>query len=244
MSENISKIKAVFVWSGGKDSALALHKIQRDPAFEVVYLLTTVNKSYNRVSMHGVRVSLLEQQAQALHLPLQQVLLPENPSMEEYDQLMTNAFTQLKQLGITAAIFGDIFLPDLREYREKQMAAIGIQAVFPLWHIPTTTLIHEFIALEFRAVLVCLNAKYFSKEFAGRAIDSTFLTDLPVGVDPCGENGEYHSFVHDGPNFRHPVPFNFGETVFRTYAASGNTNNDDGANTPGYDNAFWFIDLQ
>ncbi len=240
---DISKIKAVFVWSGGKDSALALYKIRQNPAYEVMCLLTTVNKQFNRISMHGVRTVLLEQQAQALELPVMQVLVPENPSMEVYGQLMTDAFTQLKKRGVTAAIFGDIFLEDLRLYREQQMHHIGIEAVFPLWKKATVDLVQEFITLKFKAVLVCLNARYFSETFAGREIDEQFLQDLPPGVDPGGENGEYHSFVYDGPGFANPVTFALGETVFRTYGPTPTSDENDAA-CPSYDSAFWFIDLK
>lgn len=237
------KIKAVFVWSGGKDSAMALYRILQNPSYQITYLLTTVNKQFNRVSMHGVRTTLLEQQAESLQLPLLQVQLPENPSMEEYTVLMTEAFTQLKKSGIRAAVFGDIFLQDLRAYREQQMEQIGLKAVFPLWNQDTTLLINDFISLNFKAVLVCLNAKYFPETFAGREIDETFLADLPTGVDPCGENGEYHSFVYNGPIFKNPINFEIGETVFRNYGATANSAAEN-PGSPSYDNAFWFLDLK
>ena len=242
MPTDNGKIKAVFVWSGGKDSAMALYHILQDPKYKVTYLLTTISKQFNRVSMHGVRTTLLKQQAIALQLPLLQVLVPENPSMEEYGALMTAAFTQLKQQGITTAIFGDIFLEDLRAYREQQMQQLGIACFFPLWNKATSEVIQDFIGLQFKAVLVCLNAKYFSETFAGREINEQFLQDLPPGVDPCGENGEYHSFVYDGPIFTQPIPFTLGETVFRRYQPTNSSEED--TSCPPYDNAFWFIDLK
>ncbi len=193
--------------------------------------------------MHGVRTTLLGQQAHALGLPLRQVLLPENPDMATYQQLIGEAYTELKSAGITAAIFGDIFLADLRAYREQQMAALGLTAVFPLWHIPTPTLIREFVSLKFRAVLVCLNARYFSQAWGGRELDESFLHDLPSGVDACGENGEYHSFVYDGPIFSAPVAFTVGETVYRLYTPT-TTNPAEEEDDLAYDNGFWFTDLQ
>ncbi|QNF31928.1 diphthine--ammonia ligase [Adhaeribacter swui] len=240
---NFLKIKAVFVWSGGKDSALALHQILQDVRYEVTHLLTTVNQQFNRVSMHGVRTRLLEQQAKSLQLPLIQVRVPENPTMAEYEALMATAFNQLKATGISAAIFGDIFLADLRAYREQQMQQIGLEAMFPLWQKSTTSLVQQFVQLQFKAVLVCLNAKYFPETFAGQEIDADFLKNLPPGVDPCGENGEYHSFVYDGPIFKHPIPFTFGETIFRTYGNPSSQANEE-SHKPNHDYAFWFIDLK
>jgi uncharacterized protein (TIGR00290 family) len=238
-----SKTKAVFVWSGGKDSALALYKIKQHPAYEVIYLLTTVSQKYQRVTMHGIRTTLLVHQAQALGIPLRQVILPENPDMATYNQLMAEAFIELKMLGVTAAVFGDIFLADLRAYREQQMTALGLAAVFPLWHIPTSEVMKEFISLKFKAVLVCLNARYFPQAFGGRAIDDNFLRDLPPGVDACGENGEYHSFVYDGPLFSAPVPFTTGKTVARQYTPAAKDRENE-VNASSYDHAFWFTDLQ
>jgi uncharacterized protein (TIGR00290 family) len=240
--KNLKK-KAVFVWSGGKDSALALYQVLQDPNYEVTHLLTTVNKELNRVTMHGVRTTLLEKQAQALQLPLVQVRVPENPSMAEYETLMAEALHQLKETGITVAIFGDIFLADLRVYREQKMQQLGMQAVFPLWQKSTTALIKQFIDLKFKAVLVCLNAKYFPEPSAGQEIDADFLKNLPPGVDPCGENGEYHSFVYDGPIFTKPITFMLGETIRRTYQPVQDQSEQE-SNRPVYDNSFWFIDLK
>ncbi|RDC66513.1 Dph6-related ATP pyrophosphatase [Adhaeribacter pallidiroseus] len=243
MANIFLKKKAVFVWSGGKDSALALYQILQDANYQVTHLLTTVNQQLNRVTMHGVRTSLLAQQAQALQLPLVQVRVPENPSMAEYEQVMAAAFQQLKDTGVTVAVFGDIFLEDLRAYREQQMQQIGLQAVFPLWQKSTTALINQFVQLKFKAVLVCLHAAYFPETYAGQEINADFLKNLPASVDPCGENGEYHSFVYDGPIFGHPVNFTRGETLLRTYAPPKNQSTENTADPdPPY--SFWFIDLK
>lgn len=193
--------------------------------------------------MHGIRTTLLEQQAQALQLPLIQVLVPENPSMAEYESLMGVAFNQLKETGVTAAIFGDIFLADLRAYREQQMQQLGLEAVFPLWQIPTITLIQQFVQLQFKAVLVCLDAKHFPETYAGCEIDANFLKNLPAGVDPCGENGEYHTFVYDGPIFTNPILFTFGEIIRRTYQPPQDQSAPD-TTIPRPDYAFWFINLK
>ncbi len=230
------------VWRGGKDSALALYQILQDPTYQVTHLLTTVNAALNRVTMHGVRTTLLEQQAQALQLPLVQVRVPENPSMAEYENLMAQAFNQLKKTGVSVAVFGDIFLEDLRAYREQQMQQLDLQAIFPLWQKSTIALIEQFIQLRFKAVLVCLNAKYFPETYAGREIDAYFLKNLPTDVDPCGENGEYHSFVYDGPIFTNPIYFTPGETILRTYQPAQDQSEE--TPNPVYNHSFWFIDLQ
>lgn len=230
---------AFFVWSGGKDSALALHRVIVGKKYAVKYLLTTVNETLRRITMHGVRVALLEAQAQALGIPLIQVLMPENPDMAAYNQRMLEALTKLKIEGIETAIFGDIFLEDLRAYREKQMAGIGMKAIFPLWQENTTGLIHEFTELQFKAVLVCVSQARLGKSFIGREINAALLADLPPHVDPCGENGEYHSFVYDGPIFQRSVAFRKGEIIFRNYAVEAK----DEYQIAPYDSEFWFLDL-
>ena len=193
--------------------------------------------------MHGVRTTLLEQQAHALQLPLIQVRVPENPSMAEYESLMAAAFHKLKETGVSAAVFGDIFLEDLRTYRVQQMQQIGLEAVFPLWQKPTHALIKQFVDLQFKAVLVCLSAKYFPETYAGLEINADFLKNLPPDVDPGGENGEYHSFVYDGPIFTNPIAFTLGETIRRTYQPVQDQSDQE---SPGlvYDHSFWFIDLK
>jgi uncharacterized protein (TIGR00290 family) len=226
--------KAIFNWSGGKDSALCLHKVLQQNEYDIASLLTSVNTHYERVSMHGVRISLLEKQAQSLDLPLYQLRLPEMPSMEEYNDRMEQTMNYFRAQGVTYSIFGDIFLEDLRQYREDRLNQANISGVFPLWKIPGHQLMHEFIDQGFKAVLVCINARYLDRSFVGREIDADLLRDLPPNVDVCGENGEYHSFVYDGPIFRRPVAFTKGEIVYRNYAAGENAAHDTG---------FWYIDL-
>ncbi len=209
--------KSIFNWSGGKDSALALHKILNEGQFDIHALMTTVNSQFNRISMHGVRKELLYAQGKAIGLPVREILLPEMPSMTDYDQTMKNTLLDLKKEGITHSIFGDIFLEDLKKYREDRLAEVGLKGHFPLWKKDTTALIHEFIDLGFKTIVVCIHADKLPEEFAGRVIDRDFLKDLPKDVDPCGENGEFHTFVFDGPIFKEPVSFSQGEKVFKSY---------------------------
>jgi uncharacterized protein (TIGR00290 family) len=237
---------ALFNWSGGKDSALALFKVKRQNMFNVRYLLTSVNEQNARVSMHGVRAALLQQQAQYIGISLHQLLLPEMPSMEIYEQYMLNTLQQFGKEGMKHSIFGDIFLEDLRTYRESLSAKANFQAVFPLWKLSTKDLMQEFLSLGFQAIVVCVNTQYLDKSFAGRMIDTDFIKDLPAGVDLCGENGEYHSFVFNGPIFSKPVSFTIGETIYRTYISpSTSSENMDGhsSNSSSSSTGFWFTDL-
>lgn len=237
-------MKSFFNWSGGKDSALALYYAMQDKSCSIEQLLTTVNKKYRRVSMHGVREELVKKQAKAIGLPLQQLLLSEQPSMAEYEASMTRELMSLKRRGFTHAVFGDIFLEDLRKYREDRLAELGFQAIFPLWKRDTTDLVHEFLELGFKAIVVCTKADVVDERFVGRVIDKDFLKDLPKGVDPCGENGEFHSFVFDGPIFRQPVSFSVGEKVFRQYDAPKETRDNCLSNqSSGPNMGFWFCDL-
>lgn len=220
----ISKMhKAIISWSGGKDSALALFFCQQAGPYEIVGLLTTVNGSLGRVSMHGVRTELIEAQAEAVGIPLHTVNLPDDVSMESYTQTVRQALTEFKKQGVTHVIYGDIFLEDLRQYRKAQLAEVGLQGVFPLWGQDTVSLLQTFQESGFKAVLVCLNASLLPESWAGRELDATLRDELPPTVDACGENGEYHSFVYDGPVFKNPVPFQKGEIVRRSYAASAKT---------------------
>ena len=211
-------------WSGGKDSALCLHKAQQSKQYNIRYLLTNVNATYNRISMHGVRRSLLEAQAASIGIPLQTIELTEQPSMQEYEESMMKKIRNLKSAGCSKAIFGDIFLEDLKLYREQQLKQAGIDCVFPLWMINTSALIKEFIALGFKAIVVCVNEACLDKSFCGRLIDESFLNDLPANVDVCGENGEFHSFVFDGPIFNQPIKFSKGETAYKEYDAPKQNN--------------------
>ena len=238
--------KALFNWSSGKDSALALYKILQNPEFKIEYLLTSVNQQYQRISMHGVRVGLLEAQAKSIGLPLKIMQIPEMPTMEVYENVMTKTLTELKEQGITHSVFGDIFLEDLRKYREDKLAQIGFEGIFPIWKIPTHDLIQEFINLGFKTIVVCVNERFLDKSFVGRIIDQSFINDLPENVDVCGENGEFHTFTFDGPIFSEPINFEVGETVYRKYekpkTESSNTACDTNE-TDAFDYGFWYIDL-
>ncbi len=239
--------KALFNWSSGKDSALALHKILQNPEYKIETLLTSVNQKYQRISMHGVRVELLQAQAESIGIPLKIMEIPEMPTMEVYENVMTETLAELKNKGIEYSVFGDIFLEDLRLYREKQLARINFKGVFPIWKIPTTELIQEFIALGFKTIVVCVNEKYLDKSFVGRIIDQNFINDLPENVDVCGENGEFHTFTFDGPIFSKPIDFEIGEIVYRKYERPENQNASNTAcdtdDKSAFDFGFWYCDL-
>lgn len=235
------KPKAIFNWSSGKDSALALYKILKEDQFEITSLLTSINQEFQRISMHGVHVSLLEKQAESLKFPLIKMEIPKEPTMEEYREIMSKTIKEIQSQGVTHSIFGDIFLDDLRKYREDQLNNIGMTAVFPLWKINTTDLIHEFLNLGFKTIVTCVNETYLDKSFAGRIIDKDFIKDLPENVDPCGENGEFHTFTFDGPIFKKPIDFEIGEIVKKTYPKSKSDNNSDDNEEGEY--VFWFCDL-
>lgn len=212
-------IQAYMNWSGGKDSALCLYKALQDGRYNITHLITSVNAAHNRISMHGVRRTLLEAQAEAIGLPLETIELPEQPGMDEYEQTMLSKVQQLKHAGCNHAIFGDIFLEDLKLYREQKLQQLGIECVFPLWKKDTAGLVKEFIQLGFKSIIVCVNGQYLDKSFCGRIIDEAFLNDLPSNVDPCGENGEFHSFVFEAPLFKQPIPITKGDIVYKQYAA-------------------------
>jgi uncharacterized protein (TIGR00290 family) len=202
-------------WSGGKDSALALYELQKKPEVEIAALLTTVTEGYDRISMHGVRKTLLTRQAEAVGVPLQEIPIPQKCTNEIYEERMQQTLEKYKKEGIMAAAFGDLFLQDIRTYREERMARIGMKAVFPLWGLNTSDLAGRFIQLGFRAILVCVDTQVLNPEFSGREYDMALLNDLPKGVDPCAENGEFHTFVYDGPIFSRPVPVQRGEKELR-----------------------------
>jgi uncharacterized protein (TIGR00290 family) len=202
-------------WSGGKDSALALHRLRSSPDFEPAGLLTTINEDYDRISVHGVRREFLERQAESIGLPLRKVLIPKDCPNEIYEDRLVAALREAKAQGIRHVAFGDLFLEDIRAYREKQMAALGLTPVFPVWGLDTAQLAHDFISLGFQALLVCVDTEALDPSFVGRAFDESLLRDLPSGVDPCGENGEFHTFVHAGPIFREPVGIKLGRVEGR-----------------------------
>lgn len=202
-------------WSGGKDGCVALHDLQRSESHGVRGLLTTITRDYGRISMHGVRTELLERQAAALGLPLIPVFIPAQASNDLYEEAMTAALTTQVESGVQTVAFGDLFLEDIRAYRERMLAPLGLEPIFPVWGRDTRTFIADFIAAGFRAILVCVDLAKLDASFAGRLIDADLLADLPPGIDPCGENGEFHTFVYDGPNFAAPVAFTLGERVIR-----------------------------
>ena len=235
--------KSFFNWSAGKDSMLALYHILNDSSYSVEKLLTNINMKVDRISMHGVRVALLEQQTAALGIPLQKMILPDEPSMIEYEDKMRATLKLLQHEQFSHSVFGDIFLEDLKKYREIQLGTIGMTAVFPLWKRNTLELIHEFLDLGFKAIVVCVNEKFLDKSFCGRIIDKNFINDLPENVDVCGENGEFHTFVFDGPLFKCPVIFNKGEIVFRKYIAPKQESDNCFQQSPVENYGFHFCDL-
>ena len=205
----------LFCWSGGKDSAMALHTLLQRSDVHIAALLTTVTEGYERISMHGVRRELLERQAQSIRLPLHEVRIPPQCVNPIYEARMEEALRVYFESGVRKVAFGDIFLEDLRAYREKNLARVGMTAIFPIWKRDTRELIRFFHANKFRAVAVCVDSKVLDPSFAGRELDESFFRDLPPHADPCGENGEFHTFVFDGPIFQSPIPVRAGEVVNR-----------------------------
>lgn len=210
-------------WSGGKDSSLALQAVLQDPTLQVEALVTTVTESYERISMHGVRRELLLAQANALGLPLEEVRIPRQASNAVYEDAMGRTLLRYRQRGVSRVVFGDLFLADIRRYREQQLDRLSMSGIFPLWLKDTRALAHHFIMMGFRAILVCIDPKQLDPLFCGRDYDVAMLADLPAQADPCGENGEFHTFVYEGPIFRRPIPVQKGEVVHR--------------------DGFWFCDL-
>jgi uncharacterized protein (TIGR00290 family) len=210
-------------WSGGKDSCLALYEIQKSTDYRVAALLTTVTRDYDRISMHGVRRTLLERQVASLGFPLHQVLITKGASNHEYETKLIEAVSAYRDQGIDSIVFGDLFLEDIRIYRDQFLARHDLRGIYPVWMRNTTEFIREFIDLGFKAVITCVNADVLDSSFAGMVIDESLLSALPANVDPCGENGEFHTFVFDGPNFKEAVNFSIGETIQR--------------------DSFWFCDL-
>ena len=205
----------LFCWSGGKDSAMALHALLSQNDVRIAALLTTVTEGYDRISMHGVRRELLRRQAESIGLPLHQVVIPPQCVNPIYEARMEEALLRHYAQGVRQVAFGDIFLEDLRAYREKNLAGVQMTALFPIWKRDTRELAAHFISTGFRAVVVCIDPAKLDPSFAGRELDASFFRDLPPGVDPCGENGEFHSFVFDGPIFRTPLRVRKGEVVHR-----------------------------
>jgi uncharacterized protein (TIGR00290 family) len=207
----------ILSWSGGKDSALALARLRADPRVQITGLLTTVTAGYDRVSIHGVRRTLLHAQAAALGLPVHEVTLQPESSNPAYDAALAQALGEIRerQPAVRRVAFGDIFLQDVRQYREERIAALGLDGLFPLWGEPTDALAREVMECGIRARLVCVDTHALSAAFAGRAYDEALLAELSISIDPCGENGEFHTFVSDGPGFRAPVAYEVGQVVMR-----------------------------
>jgi uncharacterized protein (TIGR00290 family) len=212
---NGGKPKAVVSWSSGKDAALSLWRVRQQNEFEVVGLLTTITGKFGRVSMHGVREELLDRQAKAVGLPLRKVIIPFPCPEPEYERAMSEAVSAMEAEGVTRMIFGDIFLQDVRDYRESRLAPTCIKPIFPLWGDDPKELARSMVSSGIEAYVVCLDPKKLSKDFAGRRFDSAFLRDLPSKVDPCGENGEFHTFVSAGPMFSENIPVKVGSSVER-----------------------------
>lgn len=223
MNADHKKTDIVLSWSGGKDSCMALYALMQDPDCRVRALITTVTEDFDRISMHGVRRSLLRQQAERLGIPLREVTISKGAGNAEYEAQMAATLGEFSRQGIVTCAFGDLFLEDIRAYRDRQLSALGMRGLYPVWGRDTRALIDEFIAQGFKTAVVCVDPNRLSSEFVGRVIDEDFLAELPEGVDPCGENGEFHTFVFDGPIFSSPVDFSFGEIVCR--------------------DGFWFCDL-
>ncbi|HTZ49971.1 MAG TPA: diphthine--ammonia ligase [Verrucomicrobiae bacterium] len=208
-------IPVVFSWSGGKDSAMALHAMQRDEKYEVVSLLTTVTEGYERISMHGVRNELLLLQAEAMGLPVEEVRIPPQCPNSAYETRIAETISRFRERGVVHVAFGDIFLEDLRTYREQKLMQANMTALFPIWKEDTRELATRFVKEGFRAIVACIDPRKLDKSFVGRELDASFFGDLPADVDPCGENGEFHTFVFDGPIFRKAVAVRTGEVVER-----------------------------
>lgn len=208
--------KVVLFWSSGKDSAMALHNILNDKSFELVALVTTLNQEYKRISMHGIPEQILDRQCAAIGLPVIKMWVPNLPDNNSYEYCFFELCKDLKQKGVEFLAFGDIHLEDLRKYREDLITRGGLKAFFPLWNVPTLKLMNNFIANEFKAITCCINTKIFSADWLGRQLDANFVSEVPTEVDLCGENGEYHTFCFTGPIFTNSIPYQTGETVFKS----------------------------
>ncbi len=206
---------AVLFWSAGKDSAMALHKVLQDGEINLSALVCTLNKEFKRVSMHGISEQVLDRQVAQLDLPLIKMWVPNEPDNNLYEEIFLETCLNLKNGGTDTIVFGDIFLDDLREYRERLLARVGLKAYFPLWKAPTKQLMNEFVESGFEAITCCLNTGSLDNEWIGRVLDQDFITGLPEAVDPCGENGEFHTFCYAGPIFKNSVPYQTGELVFK-----------------------------
>jgi len=233
--------RSIFNWSGGKDSALALYHCLQNPDIDIKYLVTTINDSVDRISMHGVRTELLIKQAESIGIPLYQIRLPEMPGMEAYDNIMRQHLTHFKNEGITHSIFGDIFLEDLKKYRDDRLSEIGMTGIYPLWKRDTRELIDEFLELGFGTVIACTQERL--ERVVGKEISHELIESLPADVDVCGENGEFHTFAFKGPIFSEEIKYKTGVKVFKEYKAPQDAN-DTCVSDPNKKLAgFWYCDL-
>ncbi len=239
----MNKLKCVFNWSGGKDSTLALYHCLQSPELDIRYLVTTINDSVNRISMHGVRYELLKQQAEEIGVELYEIRLPEMPDMQTYDETMRQHLNKFKYEGITHSIFGDIFLEDLRKYREGRLAEVGLKALFPLWKRDTKEVINEFLDLGFKTVIVCTQAKYGA--LVGAVLNQELIKEFPKDIDVCGENGEFHTFAFDGPIFKKAISYSLGEKVYKAMPAPKETDDTCGTalSEKPINSGFWYMDL-
>jgi uncharacterized protein (TIGR00290 family) len=211
----LNREKVLVAWSSGKDSALSLYQIKQANKYEIVSLLTTITEDYDRVSMHGVPRILVEKQAHSLGLPLAKVLIPRDSSNEVYESKVEEVLRGFKQEGISGVVFGDIFLEGIREYRENNLSQVGMKGIFPIWGKDTKEITESFTNLGFQAITTCIDTRVMDKSFLGRVMDKDFFTELPAGVDPGGENGEFHSFVFAGPIFKEKVAYTVGKRVLK-----------------------------
>jgi uncharacterized protein (TIGR00290 family) len=211
---SLSKIPAIMSWSGGKDSSFALYKVLEEGLYDVKYLLSTINGQYKRLSVHGVREALIEEQSRQIGIPLLKVYVLE-ASNAEYEQQMSSVLTKAASEGIQTVLFGDIFLEDLRIYREEKMKQLNMHCVFPIWKVATRQLVNDFIQKGFKTATCCINDGYLDEKWVGRLIDESFIADLPTTVDPCGENGEFHSFCYAGPLFKNDIPISIGAKTYK-----------------------------
>lgn len=229
--------KAAMFWSGGKDSAFALYTMKRDHAeFEIVTLITTLNEAFKRISMHGVREELLDAQASEIGIPLHKMWVLDEPSNNAYEKVLRATYQRLKAQGVDFIIFGDIFLEDLKAYRDQLLDEFGLTGIYPLWKKNTGTIINEFLAAGFRTCTCCISTKYLDKSWAGKIIDERFVADLPTSVDPCGENGEFHTFCFEGPIYAHPIRIVTGENRYHPLTIAQSDSNSE-------EIGFWYSDL-
>jgi uncharacterized protein (TIGR00290 family) len=234
-------VKSIFNWSGGKDSSLALYHCLQNPELDIKYLVTTINDAADRISMHGVRTELLIKQAESIGIPLYQIRLPEMPGMAAYDNAMRYHLEHFKKEGITHSIFGDIFLEDLKKYRDERLAEAGMTGIYPLWKRDTHELINEFFDLGFGTVVACTQERL--ERIAGKEITPELILSLPDDVDVCGENGEFHTFAFKGPIFKNEIKYKAGEKFFKEYQAPRNADDNCVSDATEKFSGFWYCDL-